>query len=128
MELTYDTPMSLTNFPNGIMAFPVVGASNVDMFGSGKTYFADGDLGSDGNDGLSPLFPTATIQKAVDNAAVNGGNASVYVKARKPAVGATDPVSYNENVIVPATCPNTRIMRSPGRPCWPAWSGSAWRG
>ena len=102
--------MSLTNFPNGIMGFPVVGASILDMFGAGKTYFVDGDLGAAGNDGLSPSSAISTIQGAVTAAAVNGGNATIYVKALKPAAGNTDPVSYSENVIIPATCPNTRIV------------------
>ena len=100
----------LTNFPNGIMAFPVVGANILDSFGSGKTYFVDGDLGSDGNDGLSPSSAKATIQSAVTDAAVNYGNATIYVKSLKVAAGATDPSSYTENVIIPATCPNTRII------------------
>jgi hypothetical protein len=91
--------MQLTNFPNGIQAFPVIGASSMDVFGAGKILFVDGDLGSDGNDGLSPQSPKVTVQSAVTAA---GANSTIYVKAKAMAAGATDPGSYAENIIIPA--------------------------
>lgn len=102
--------MSLTYFPNGIAAFPVVGASVLDVFGSKATFFVDGDLGSDGNDGLSPSTAVKTIQQGVTLAAGVGGNATVYVKAKAITAGSTDPSAYAETVIIPATAPNTRIV------------------
>lgn len=91
--------MSLTYFPNGIAAFPTIGGAALNMFGANKTFFVDGDLGSDGNDGLSPSFAFATIQAAVTAA---GANSTIYVKAKAMAAGATDPGSYAESVIIPA--------------------------
>jgi len=100
--------MALTNFPNGIAAFPVIGASLLDSFaGSYKNlYFVDGDMGSDGNDGLSPESAKATVQAAVTAAAARNlysqSGSIIYVKAKHMDAGATDPESYAENIVIPA--------------------------
>jgi len=98
----------LTNFPNGISAFPVIGAGSFDVFAGANenVYFVDGDFGSDGNDGKSPDSAMATIQAAVTAAAARNATykmgSVIYIKALKMAAGATDPASYEENIVIPA--------------------------
>jgi len=100
--------MALTRYPNGLSAFPVVGAGLLDPFaGSYKNlYYVDGDFGSDGNDGLSPDFAKKTIQAAVTAAAAlnlySKSGSIIYVKSKHMNAGATDPSSYTENIIIPA--------------------------
>jgi hypothetical protein len=99
----------LTNFPQGISAFPVVGAYSWDMFtggyGSG-VFFVDGDHGVDGNDGHSPDSAYATIQAAVTAAAANNliykNGSTIYIKPKYMAATSTDPGSYAETIIIPA--------------------------
>jgi len=73
----------------------------------GTTYFVDGDDGSDSNAGLSPADAKKTIQGAVDVATHWD---TIIVKALDMASGATDPSSYAENIVVPATCEGLRII------------------
>ena len=64
-------------------------------------FYVDGDNGSDStNNGTSVDKSTATIQQAVTNA---GRNDVVIVRALAMATAATDPSSYTENVVIPAT-------------------------
>lgn len=100
---------NITNFPNGISAFPVIGSGSSDYFSGGRggsVYFVDGDNGNDTNDGKSPSSAFATIQTAVTAAATNNllykTGSTVYVMARYMVAGSTDPVSYAETVIIPA--------------------------
>jgi hypothetical protein len=100
--------MSLTKFPFGILATPNVGANVLDMFPGvyNNIYFVDNDKGSDANDGHSPDYAMATIQAAVTAAAAlnvtTKSGSTIYIKANYMAAGSTDPVSYAENVIIPA--------------------------
>lgn len=65
-----------------------------------KTIYVDADQGSDNNSGTSVTRAKATIQSGVTAA---GGWGTVYVFAKNMAAGATDPGSYAETVIIPAT-------------------------
>jgi len=100
--------MSLTNYQNGISAFPVIGANLVDMFSGSHTnvYFVDGDKGNDGNSGNSPDKAKLTIQAAVTKAALRNlteeSGSIIYVKAKHMDAAATDPESYSENIVIPA--------------------------
>ncbi len=97
----------LTNFPNGLQAFPVIGGNLVDFFGADNTFFVDGDLGSDGQDGKSPVGAKLTIQGAVD---AGNANSTIYVKVMKVTAGSTDPASYTENVIIPVAKSGMKII------------------
>ena len=57
--------MGLTNFPNGITSFgiPTVGGGSIPIT-SGKYFFVNSDIGSDGNDGLSLETPLKTVLAA----------------------------------------------------------------
>lgn len=103
--------MGVTNFNNGIMATPNIGGDLNTYFASGNVQFVDGDLGVDGGTyGDSPSRPVKTIGQAVLN--INAGG-TIYVKARKTVVGATDPVPYAETVIIPNSKPNVTIIGIP---------------
>lgn len=98
----------LTKYPNGIAAFPVVGANYIDAFAGSRenVYFVDGDKGSDGSDGKSPESAMATIQAAVTAAAARNATydcgSVIYIKALGMDAGDTDPTSYTENIVIPA--------------------------
>ncbi len=104
----------LTNYPNGIQAFPVVGADPISTFsglGTGVVFFVDGDYGADANDGKSPDNAKKTIQSAVTAAAAQTNDgAIIYIKARDMAAGATDPVSYAETIVIPATASRLSLI------------------
>jgi hypothetical protein len=106
---------NITKLPYGFQASPLIGGG-LDMFSSsfaglGNIYFVDGDNGADGNNGLSPDSPKATIQSAVTAAAANAVDGGVvYIKARDMAAGASDPVSYAENVIIPASASRLSLI------------------
>ena len=86
--------MGFTNFSNGVTSFgvPATGKNYNGMW-SGKVWFVDGRVGSDGNTGKSPARAVKTIQKAVDLA---GTDDTIFI--RPLAVGNF----YTENVIVPS--------------------------
>jgi hypothetical protein len=67
----------------------------------GKILFVDGTNGSDTNDGLDGW----SNAKATIQAAVTAGTAfdTVLIAAKAMAAGATDPGSYSESIIIPAT-------------------------
>lgn len=98
--------MSLTNFPHGIEAHPIVGAG-LDMFASGNVWFVDGTNGSDGQDGTSPSTAVATIQAAVNKASAGG---VIYVRPKLTVTGATDPTGYTEAVTIANTKPNLSLI------------------
>jgi len=91
-----------------VMASEVV-AGGLESFASDFSvlYYVDGDNGSDTGDGLTPSTAKSTIQATVTAAAARNvlvkAGSIVNVKARKMAAGASDPVSYAENVTIPAT-------------------------
>jgi len=74
---------------------------------SGDVIYVDGTNGSDGNTGLSWTEAKSTIQAAVTLAGAKG---TVYVAPKAMAAGATDPGSYEENVIIPATHESLSII------------------
>lgn len=82
-----------------------------EILGGGNDFanvlYVDGDNGSDSNNAASPTAATATVAAAV---ALASAGDTIYVKARKVAAGGTDPVSYTENIVIPATKPGLRII------------------
>ncbi len=61
-------------------------------------WYVDGDVTTSGT-GKTPNTAFKTIQEAITAASAND---TIYVRARHMAAAATDPVSYDESVIVPA--------------------------
>lgn len=101
----------MTTFADGLFQY---GGAPVGLAGpfprpalGGRAWFVDGSNGSDGYTGKSPARPFATIQKAVDKAVAGD---TIYVYPLAMAVGATDPGSYAENIVVPATTENLAII------------------
>ncbi len=103
--------MSVTPFPHGIIATPNIGADTLSMFSSGNIWFVDGNMSASG-DGTTPDNAMKTIQEAVTVAAAynTGDGGVIYVKALDMAAGATDPNSYAETIIIPATAAKTAIV------------------
>lgn len=66
----------------------------------GNIQYVDGTNGSDGSTGTSWTEAKATIQAAVTAAGAYG---IVYVAPKAMAAGASDPGSYAETIIIPAT-------------------------
>ena len=62
--------------------------------------FVDADSGSDGNSGSSWSEAKATIQAAVT---ASESGSIIYIAPKAMAAGATDPSSYAETIIIPAT-------------------------
>lgn len=65
-----------------------------------STYYVDGTNGSDSNDGLSYDTAFKTIQYAVTSASAYD---TICIIPKAIVVGATDPNSYAETIIIPAT-------------------------
>lgn len=63
-------------------------------------WFVDGTNGGDDKDGLSWETAFSTIQKAINSASAFD---TIIVIPKAMPVGSTDPVSYAENLIIPAT-------------------------
>lgn len=93
----------------GIGIHKIAGA-NYPLKMGGVTLYVDGDNGNDTNDGKSPSNPKATIQDAVTDA---GAFSRIYVFPKAMAAGATDPGSYAETVIIPATHECLQIIGVP---------------
>lgn len=74
---------------------------------SGSVLYVDGTNGSDGNNGFSWTQAKATIQAAVTAAGAKG---TVFVAPKAMAAGATDPASYEENIVIPATHESMAII------------------
>jgi hypothetical protein len=73
-----------------------------------KIVYVDGTNGSNTTmDGTSWACPLATIQAGV-TAAGRGG--TVFVVAKEMTAGATDPSSYAENVVIPATHSGLKLV------------------
>jgi hypothetical protein len=71
-------------------------------------WYVDGTYGDDtNNDGLSWEGAFKTIQKAVD---VAGPNDMIVIMPKLMTAGSTDPVSYEETIIIPATKPGLAIV------------------
>ena len=67
---------------------------------SGKVWFVDGTSGLDTNDGRSWNSAKITIQAAITASSTGD---TIYVNAIQASAGGTDPGSYTENLIIPAT-------------------------
>jgi len=85
----------LSNFPNGIFATPNLGGGITGPTTS-KSWFVDGDNGSDGNDG-SYENPFKTIQKGITMA---GTRDTVYIHAIAPDSDASEPGTYEEDLTI----------------------------
>lgn len=64
-----------------------------------ESFFVDGDNGNDDNSGKTPDGAKKTVGSAIS--AASAGD-TIYVMAKTMATGATDPASYEENIIIPA--------------------------
>ena len=114
--------MGLTHFPHGVSSFgvPVIGGHGlIGMFAGipashtnrrQNIWFVDGDNGNDANEGFTPETAKATIQAAVTAAEAGG---AIYIKARKMASGATDPVSYAEAITIAAAKSSLSLIGIP---------------
>ena len=74
---------------------------------SGKVLYVDGNNGSDGASGKGWGSAKKTIQAAVTAV---GGKGTVFVAPIDMAAGATDPGSYEENIVIPATHESLSII------------------
>jgi hypothetical protein len=73
----------------------------------GSVIYVDGESGSDGSDGTSWTNAKATIQAGVTAA---GANSVVFVMPKAMAAGSSDPSSYAEKIIIPATHENLALV------------------
>jgi hypothetical protein len=81
-----------------IQSHKILGAGP--MRKNAKVYYVDGTNGSDNNSGRTPIRSFKTIQAAVTAA---DGFDTIYVFPKAMAAGSTDPGSYAETIIIPAT-------------------------
>lgn len=70
-------------------------------------WFVDGSNGKDGNDGKAWDSAFATIQNAIDFASVLD---TIIILPKAIPAGASDPVDYAENLIIPATKPGLTLI------------------
>jgi hypothetical protein len=97
--------MGLTNFPNGVFATPMVGASRLaDMWSDGNIWFVNGDVTTNG-DGKQPGSPVSLISTAVGLASKNS---TIYVKPRTTTASAQ--TYYADNITIPVTKPGISII------------------
>jgi hypothetical protein len=66
---------------------------------NGKVYYVDGTNGADGYDGQSWSTAKATVQAAIDLCTQND---TVFIAPLEVDAGATDPGSYEENIVIGA--------------------------
>lgn len=73
--------MSLTNFPNGVTSFgvPVMGGGGVIPATTGTYFFVYSGDGADGNSGLSPDDPLATIDAAINKCTADKGDVIIVM-------------------------------------------------
>jgi len=76
-------------------------------YGFGTTLYVDGTNGADTNNGSSWGNAFATIQAAV-TAAIAGD--TILIAAKKIAVGANDPNSYAESIVIPAATTSLSLI------------------
>lgn len=88
----------------------IAGGGGFPLKYEGKTVYVDADNGNDAYNGLAVDSAFKTIQSAVTAA---GAFSRVYVFPKAMAVGDTDPNSYAETVIVPATHECLQIIGVP---------------
>lgn len=74
----------------------------------GASYYVDGTTGVGANSNTG----SSNSPKASINAAVAAAKAydTIYIRGKKVGIGATDPVSYAETIIIPATKPGLRLI------------------
>jgi hypothetical protein len=76
-----------------------------------KELFVDGTNGDDDNSGYSEGYAFANVQAAVDKA---DPNTRIWIKPKEIPAGATDPVSYEEPIIIPAGLSGITLIGYPG--------------
>lgn len=91
--------MGVTNFPNGVASFgvPVVPAISPQVR-TGSVFFvcnATNANGSDGNSGLSPSQPFATVQAAINACTANKGD-TIYVMAGHAETVTATSIAHNK--------------------------------
>jgi len=91
--------MSLTKFPYGIQAAPIVGGSDFAGYFDTKVWWVDGTYGSDDNSGANPTSAFKTIQKGITSA---GSQDTVYIRTLAPdATDLSEPGTYEEDLTIP---------------------------
>jgi hypothetical protein len=107
--------MTITNFPHGIFASPVVGGTrHSSIFESGNIWFVDGDYGSADNAGSAPNDAVALPTTAVDKAIRRG---VIYVRPRD-TTGSVQ-TYYVDNITIPLTKPHLSILGCAPDGCMP---------
>lgn len=110
---------SLTRYPNGIFATPMIGASRlIQMFESNNIWFVDADDGKAGNLANEPDLAEVLVSSAEDKASAYG---TIYVKPRVSSTGAD--VNYSDNIVIPVTKTGLAIIGA-GNPL-PGYRGVA---
>ena len=98
--------MGLTNFPNGIMATPNIGAGRLaDIWAADNLFFVDGVSGDNANEGKRPDGAKKTVSGAISAATKD---AVIYVKPNTTTASAQ--TYYRDNITVPLTKPNLSII------------------
>jgi len=88
--------MSLTNFPNGILATPNLGGGDYAGLFDSKVYFVDGDNGNDAGQGTNE-DPFKTIQAAITYADTMD---TIYIRPLAPDADASEPGTYEEDLTI----------------------------
>jgi len=88
--------MSLTNFPNGILATPNLGSDYAGLFNT-NVWYVDGDNGSDDNYGDHDA-PFKTIQAAITKSSAQD---TIYIRTLAPDADASEPGTYEEDLTIP---------------------------
>ncbi len=97
--------MTLTRFPHGVLATPVIGGGSARFDGWwGKSYFVDYDHGGAEGDGFSPDSALSKLQTAIDLATTND---VIYIRNRDQDITSIDP-----EAIIPASTTNWSIAEA----------------
>ena len=80
--------MAITNFPNGITSYgvPVLGSAGITT--TGNFFFVDSVTGSNGNSGLDPDHPLATIDTAVGKCTASKGDIILVMPGHNESITA----------------------------------------
>ena len=109
--------MAYTNFPNGVTSFGVPLPSQSNMLSAmwSTSYFVDVTYGLDGNDGVSPDSPLATVTRAIAVAQTATAQKTlgsvIFVRDRKWTANTSDPLNYSESgMVVPLALQGLHLL------------------
>ena len=86
--------MALTNLPNGISSFGIPILPQVGVT-TGSVFFVDSNTGAAGNDGLSPQFPLATWDQAVNKCTASKGDLIYLMPGHAESISAAGGVDLD---------------------------------